>query len=83
MSKITLEWQLPLISDIKVANRRLSRLHKELAEWHRDEGIDEPVITLLQPRPYTYQCELDEDSDLAVKFLATWQGLDYTVTKQE
>lgn len=79
MSKITLEWRMPLINEVRVAGRRLNRLHNELAYWHRQQGITEPIITLLQTRPYTYQCELDEDSDLTVKFLSSWQGLDYTV----
>jgi hypothetical protein len=81
MASITLTWHLPLEgSEIKIANQRLSRLHVELDRWHTQYSPAERIILLLQPKAYTYQCELDEDLDTTLLFLTTWQGMAFKVT---
>jgi len=78
MAKITLTWTIPLEGgEIKMGHRHLSKLHVQLESWHKQYSPAERIIDLVQPRPYTYQCELDEDEDSTVLFLTTWMGMPF------
>ena len=78
---IKLEWNVGMISELRVGGQRVSRLHRELDRWHGEHSPGERVISLRMLKAYCYESVLDENDPKVQLFLKTWLASGYTLTR--